>query len=116
MSKRQPTLFSIPAEPVPRVHRAHVSDAGEPGCEFTCRQCGWESDWVKVWARDYDGGERPADALTMTEAKRGIPCPVCNEPDPEKKAEAIADLKAAKTEVAARMRAGAAFLDDISKK
>ena len=52
----------------------HVSDAGD--CctagggdavivQFKCARCGHETDWMEV--------------ATATEAKRGIPCPRCNE-------------------------------------
>ena len=52
----------------------HVSDAGdcctaEGGdaviVQFKCVRCGHETDWMEV--------------ATATEAKRGIPCPRCNE-------------------------------------
>lgn len=54
----------------PRQWRMHVLDAGTRHAElmvrFLCVRCGHETDWM------YD--------LTITEAKRGIPCPVCNAP------------------------------------
>ena len=57
----------------------HVSDAGD-SCSgdsddaviarFLCNRCGHETDWVVV--------------ATATEAKRGIPCPRCNEEEKDK--------------------------------
>lgn len=46
----------------------HVCDAYGDGPEdnhvrFMCHRCGHESDWI--------------DDLTVTQAKRGIPCPEC---------------------------------------
>jgi hypothetical protein len=45
----------------------HVSDAGDADgliCKFRCKKCGFQSEWLKM--------------PTVTEAKRGIPCPKCN--------------------------------------
>lgn len=39
-------------------------DLGKPLAVMLCRQCGWRSDWLI-----FD---------SASEAKRGIPCPVCN--------------------------------------
>lgn len=56
-----------------KIVRMHVTDAGDGGCEmargaflacFKCGSCGYELMWVKV--------------QTVTEAKRGLPCPTCN--------------------------------------
>lgn len=58
----------------------HVCDAGDTGCgtdderdvivKFACVRCGYESDWMRC--------------STVTEAKRGMPCPRCNStPIPE---------------------------------
>lgn len=64
----QPNLFeSLPR--APRRVLAHVIDAGEYSeysnfVQFGCPRCGWESEW---------SGE-----YTVTESKRGIPCPRCN--------------------------------------
>lgn len=55
----------------PRAKRrvmAHVADAGVDVILFTCSRCGWESGWI-----DFD--------MSVSEAKRGIPCEVCNEGD-----------------------------------
>lgn len=67
------TLFDLRPEPKPPRQKPrvlmHVFDAG-PGEEtwgivrFQCLKCGDETDWMRV--------------ETMTEAKRGIPCPKCN--------------------------------------
>lgn len=48
----------------------HVCDAGhgeegKPLCQMECRKCGYVSDWFI-----FD---------TVTEAKRGLPCPRCLE-------------------------------------
>lgn len=52
----------------------HVCDAGGNDCDdempllvrYSCKRCGHETEWL--------------DARTVTEAKRGIPCPQCNMP------------------------------------
>jgi hypothetical protein len=43
----------------------HVSDSGQGFYQFTCKKCLTESDWLIV--------------DTVGEAKRGLPCPNCNE-------------------------------------
>jgi DNA-directed RNA polymerase subunit RPC12/RpoP len=47
----------------------HVCDAGERGgkriAEFKCSKCGHRSGWLII--------------KTVTEAKRGLPCPECND-------------------------------------
>lgn len=65
-----PDLFhgTKPPRAKPRV-LMHVSDAGngsegKPICVMRCSKCGAETDWL-----EFD---------TVTEAKRGIPCEVCN--------------------------------------
>lgn len=67
MTARQGKLFGPP--PVNRrIQRMHVCDAGageqKPIAQFQCRKCGLQSEWMT-----FD---------TVTEAKRGIPCPRCN--------------------------------------
>lgn len=62
--------FIKPARAKPRV-LMHVSDAGGDGpwdahCRMQCTRCKAETDWIKF--------------ATVTEAKRGIPCPACNLP------------------------------------
>lgn len=61
----------------PRRVMMHVTDAGDSGCggddggsgiaQFTCAACGHETDWLPV--------------RTISEAKRGLPCPNCNPKD-----------------------------------
>lgn len=68
-------LFEIPQRAHRKVARVlmHVIDAGDSGCDdghagialFRCGKCSHQTDWT---------GFR-----TITEAKRGIPCPKCNE-------------------------------------
>lgn len=53
----------------PQVKRMHVADAGcidgVGRCAvFECSRCGEKTDWTPI--------------TTVTEAKRGLPCPVCN--------------------------------------
>lgn len=60
-------LFGDRPRRAPRV-MMHVSDAGN-GCEsaiarFRCARCGHETDWLEV--------------QTITEGRRGLPCPECN--------------------------------------
>jgi hypothetical protein len=52
-----------------RVYRAHVYDVGmddsrRPPVFFVC-MCGWQSGWIRN--------------MPVREAKRGIPCPKCND-------------------------------------
>lgn len=52
----------------------HVCDAGDAGCggddgdtgiaQFACQRCGHHTDWLPV--------------RTISDAKRGMPCPNCN--------------------------------------
>lgn len=42
----------------------HVCDAGDDCAKFHCGHCGYTSAWLYF--------------ETVTEAKRGIPCPQCN--------------------------------------
>lgn len=75
------TLFDMG----PPKHRAkprvlmHVIDAGEcgPGCDehtadvrLQCRMCGYATDWTR---------------MLVFEAKRGVPCPKCNQEKVESK-------------------------------
>jgi len=66
---RQRLLFPECARPrrSPRV-LMHVIDAGDDEggliAQFECKRCGFASDWLHV--------------DTVTEAKRGLPCPRCN--------------------------------------
>lgn len=67
--KRHQRLFEPTEPPPPRRKLMHVVDAGEAGgvcivrCE--CHRCKHDSGWIK--------------APPLTEAKRGIPCPVCSQ-------------------------------------
>lgn len=56
-------LFDLPRRK--RRFRAHVIDAGPEAIKFACHRCGYESDWL-------------VNEFTVSEAKRGIECPVCN--------------------------------------
>lgn len=63
------TLQMFDRPRIPRVVRMHVIDAGlrEDGAEiavYRCSRCRRETDWTEF--------------RTITEAKRGIPCPACN--------------------------------------
>lgn len=64
----QPSLFAELPRRKPR-KLMHVVDAGNgAGCcvvKFECGYCGFRSDWV--------------EQRTVTEEKRGRPCPQCNE-------------------------------------
>jgi hypothetical protein len=52
----------------PRVVRMHMIDAGdiegEKAARFACRKCGYEGGWMPCG---------------ITEIRRGVPCPNCNE-------------------------------------
>ena len=77
----QLTLFDVPAVPRQRPRKLmHVFDAGDAGgchvtetgafmddVRFRCARCGFETDWVNI---------------QRTEAKRGVPCPRCNDDAP----------------------------------
>lgn len=65
----------FPKERKPRakpLKRMRVADAGEGGgfdvIQFECGRCGHNTGWIY-------------DTLTMTENKRGLPCPKCNPQD-----------------------------------
>jgi hypothetical protein len=64
---RQLELLEKPARKKPRV-LMHVCDAGhcEDGVnvQMECRTCGYQSGWMTC--------------DTVSEAKRGLPCPKCN--------------------------------------
>lgn len=69
---RQAELFEKPKRPRTSIRNAHVIDAGDaPGggmiAVFKC-VCGWKSRWMRF--------------ETVTKAKRGMPCPVCNKTEP----------------------------------
>lgn len=67
MTARQVDMFGRP----PRAMRGqlmHVYDIGgsesNPDCQMRCKRCGFASEWLR-----FD---------SVTEAKRGLPCPACN--------------------------------------
>jgi DNA-directed RNA polymerase subunit RPC12/RpoP len=43
---------------------AHSADDGVQDVRFKCNRCGHETEWTEV--------------ATVTAAKRGLPCPLCN--------------------------------------
>lgn len=47
------------------VTRMHVADAGGGMIKFACPHCGHSTDWI-------------TDEWTLTENRRGQPCPSCN--------------------------------------
>lgn len=52
------------------VKRMHVADAGHlpggaKGIQFECERCGYDTGWI-------------ADIWTISENRRGHPCPRCN--------------------------------------
>ena len=68
----QPKLFDVQKPRQPRRVLMHVIDAG-PGCcsdgttdtvRLGCAKCGHETEWQE---------------MRVSDAKRGVPCPVCNE-------------------------------------
>ena len=66
MTRRQSEMFSRPPAP-PRRVMMHVIDAGQGMAEFECGKCGHNAGWLIV--------------ESITEAKRGEPCPICNDPN-----------------------------------
>lgn len=57
----------FPEAPVPRAKprvMMHVIDAGVDLALFECGRCGYNTDWVPY--------------VSLSEAKRGMPCPDCN--------------------------------------
>lgn len=74
---KQQRLFKVKRPRVQRRWKMHVADAGPAPdgsdrqfVRFDCGRCGRESDWMFC--------------DTITEAKRGIPCPICND-DPNER-------------------------------
>jgi DNA-directed RNA polymerase subunit RPC12/RpoP len=56
-----------------RLVRMHVEDSGHlpggsPGIRFRCRRCGHDTGWIP-------------DTASVSENKRGRPCPYCNQED-----------------------------------
>jgi len=70
MARKQPDLPGFEKPRQPRLKRMRVADAGHlpggsKGIRFECPQCGHDTDWIP-------------DAWTISENKRGLPCPKCN--------------------------------------
>lgn len=66
--------YEIPRRPPRKM--MHVADAGHlpggsKGIRFKCSHCGHDTGWI-------------ADEWTITENRRGHPCPVCNGPFPRR--------------------------------
>jgi hypothetical protein len=66
--KRTGEMF--PKLVTPRRVRMHVADAGHlaggaKGIRFRCRHCGHDTGWI-------------ADEKSVSENKKGLPCPNCN--------------------------------------
>jgi len=67
----RPTLFDKLVLPRSApVKRMHVADAGQlpggaKGIRFACSRCGHDTGWI-------------ADEWTITQNRRGLPCPQCN--------------------------------------
>ncbi len=53
--------------PLRRPYRklARLVDGGCGTFHFECKRCGWDSGWLEL-------------CLSVTAAKRGMPCPECN--------------------------------------
>lgn len=68
-------LFPKPPRRKPRV-LMHVSDGGDSSVELRCAKCGHEERFSCRPKENRFGDED----LTVTEAKRGVPCPKCNDP------------------------------------
>lgn len=72
MPTKSPPLFDIAKPRKSRRVMMHVTDAGETGFEdrgshsvcMACPKCGHQTGWIAV--------------KTVTEGKRGKPCPKCN--------------------------------------
>lgn len=62
-----PNQTSLPLD-MPRTRQRrimmHVVDAGD-GIQFRCNTCGHDTGWI-------------VDEKTVTENRRGMPCPKCN--------------------------------------
>ncbi|WJS87281.1 hypothetical protein [Paracoccus sp. TOH] len=53
-----------------RVEDAGVFPDGKPCIQFVCPHCGYDTDWIY-------------DTWTISENRRGLPCPRCNPDSPE---------------------------------
>lgn len=69
-------MFDKPPRKSPRVMMIVVNAGnhwqGGRGIEFECRKCAHNTGYI-------------VDTRTVTENKRGMPCPVCNEPKEDNK-------------------------------
>lgn len=62
-------LFDLPKKPrKPRQWRMRVADAGYRCIQFKCPRCGYDTGWI-------------IDDRTVSQNKRGLPCPTCNNLD-----------------------------------
>ncbi|WP_026398972.1 hypothetical protein [Acetobacter nitrogenifigens] len=76
---RQDDLFGYRKPRVRRGRIAHMVDVGDHGCIyaagnscvalFTCKRCGWTSDWL--------------ERRNKTHVLQGVPCEACNKPKKE---------------------------------
>lgn len=75
MATHRPFLLSfVSVYAKPRVKRMHVVDAGNypdgrKCIHFVCRRCGHDTGWI-------------VDEWTVSENRRGRPCPTCNADSP----------------------------------
>lgn len=60
---KKQALFPSPKSP--RLIRMHASDHMEGGGYFSCSKCGHVEGWLV--------------GLSISEVRRGVPCPKCNE-------------------------------------
>ena len=66
-------LFANLPRDRPRIVRMHVVDAGgNYDVHLKCSTCGHDAGWVNLEQL----------GLTISQAKRGVPCPVCNATGP----------------------------------
>lgn len=63
-------LFGFIKPRKPRRVMMHVADAGAYMIRFECDKCGHNTGWI-------------VDTKTVTENRRGMPCPNCNEGAPD---------------------------------
>lgn len=50
----------------PYLKRMRVADAGDGCIQFVCPHCSYDTGWI-------------VDEKTVTENRRGLPCPKCND-------------------------------------
>lgn len=68
MTDQQHLPLSMPRSRARRV-MMRVVDAGDEVIQFRCSRCGHDTGWIM-------------DTKTVTENRRGMPCPKCNEAQP----------------------------------